>query len=179
MSLLTDRTFATGVTLNDLIHIVITGDTSQNPAGSSYKASIQQVFDSYTDVFVTGGTYTNSTGIANFTNNTGGTFNVSGFYTGGSPTYQTTEINSDHILTWNYTYYGVKVTAPASLTLPSTSGRKGQFLIIKDELGNCGTNPITLIPDGGSLIDGQISSVMNINYMSLTLIVRNSNWFLI
>ena len=40
---LTDRTLATGVTLNDLIHIVITGDTSQNPAGSSYKAKISQL----------------------------------------------------------------------------------------------------------------------------------------
>jgi hypothetical protein len=40
---LTDRTLATGVTLNDLIHIVITGDTSQNPAGSSYKATISQL----------------------------------------------------------------------------------------------------------------------------------------
>lgn len=87
MSLLTDRTFATGVTLNDLIHIVITGDTSQNPDGSSFKASIQQVFDSYTDVFVTGGTYNNATGKATFTNNTGGTFNVSGFYTGVSLSY--------------------------------------------------------------------------------------------
>lgn len=179
MSLLTDRTFATGVTLDDLIHIVITGDTSQNPAGSSYKASIRQVFESKTDVFVTGGTYTNSTGTAIFTNNTGGTFSVSGFYTGGSPTYETTEINSDDTLTWNNTYYGVKVTAPAILTLPSTFGRKGQFLIIKDELGNCATNPITLNPVGGSLIDGQISSVMNINYMSLTLIVRSNNWWII
>ena len=34
MALLTDQIFATGVTPNDLIHIVITGDTSQNPAGS-------------------------------------------------------------------------------------------------------------------------------------------------
>lgn len=33
-----------------------------------------------TDVFVTGGTYSNGTTI--FTNNTGGTFNVSGFFTG-------------------------------------------------------------------------------------------------
>ena len=43
MALLTDQSFASGVSLNDLIHIVITGDTSQNPAGSSYKASLQQV----------------------------------------------------------------------------------------------------------------------------------------
>ena len=35
-----------------------------------------------TDVRVTGGTYDNNTGTATFTNNTGGTFNVLGFYTG-------------------------------------------------------------------------------------------------
>ena len=43
MALLTDQILATGVTPNDLIHIVITGDTSQNPAGSSYKTPISQV----------------------------------------------------------------------------------------------------------------------------------------
>ena len=36
----------------------------------------------FSDVFVTGGTY--SAGTATFTNNTGGTFDVSGFFTGGS-----------------------------------------------------------------------------------------------
>jgi len=45
MAFLTDRTLATGVTLQDLIHIVIPTDVSQNPAGSSYKATIQQVSD--------------------------------------------------------------------------------------------------------------------------------------
>jgi len=40
---LTDITSSTGITSNDLIHIVITADTSQNPAGSSYKARISQV----------------------------------------------------------------------------------------------------------------------------------------
>jgi len=58
MAKLTTRSLATGVTLNDLIHIVITGDTSQDSAGSSYKASIQQVFDAITgycisDLYVT------------------------------------------------------------------------------------------------------------------------------
>ena len=54
MAFLTDRSLATGVTLNDLIHIVITGDTSQgNPAGSSYKAKISQVFDSLTGYCIT------------------------------------------------------------------------------------------------------------------------------
>jgi hypothetical protein len=39
-----------------------------------------------TDTFVTGGTYSN--GIATFSNNSGGTFNVSGFYTGGTDNNQ-------------------------------------------------------------------------------------------
>ena len=42
---LTDRTQAPIVSPDDIVHIVITGDTSQNPAGSSYKASIQQIAD--------------------------------------------------------------------------------------------------------------------------------------
>ena len=41
------------------------------------------------DVFTTGGTYNSGTGVATFTNNSGGTFTVSGFTTGG--TYQTLE----------------------------------------------------------------------------------------
>jgi len=42
---LTDRQLASGVTLTDLVHIVITGDTSQSSEGSSYKATIQQISD--------------------------------------------------------------------------------------------------------------------------------------
>lgn len=65
---LTDRTIATGVTLNDLIHIVITGDTSQNAAGSSYKATVQQVANAITSTIgiglflpLSGGTVTGGT----------------------------------------------------------------------------------------------------------------------
>ena len=84
MSKLTSRTLATGATLNDLIHIVITGDTSQSAQGSSYKAKLSQLVPLFggPDVFVTGGTYSNVTGTATFRNTTGGTFNVSGFTTG-------------------------------------------------------------------------------------------------
>lgn len=52
MALLTSRTLATGVTGTDLIHIVITGDTSQNPAGSSYKAEIDQVKNYLSNYFI-------------------------------------------------------------------------------------------------------------------------------
>jgi len=40
---LTDRVLASGISATDLIHIVITGDTSQSPEGSSYKAEIGQI----------------------------------------------------------------------------------------------------------------------------------------
>lgn len=52
MAFLTDRSLTTGVTLQDLIHIVNPIDLSQgNPAGSSYKATIQQVSDALLPVF--------------------------------------------------------------------------------------------------------------------------------
>lgn len=54
MALLTDQIFATGVSLNDLIHIVITGDTSQNPAGSSFKTTISDVLSLVSGVTVSG-----------------------------------------------------------------------------------------------------------------------------
>ena len=54
-----------------------------------------------TDVFVTGGTY--STGTATFTNNTGGTFNVTGFSTGssGGTSYWSAGTGTDAIVTIN------------------------------------------------------------------------------
>ena len=48
---LTDISTSTGVTLLDFIHIVNTGDTSQYPSGSSYKATLQQVADSFSGLF--------------------------------------------------------------------------------------------------------------------------------
>jgi hypothetical protein len=40
---LTKRTQSLIVSPDDIAHIVITGDTLQNPAGSLYKSSIQQI----------------------------------------------------------------------------------------------------------------------------------------
>jgi len=82
---LTDRQQAISVNPTDLIHIVKTGDTSQgNPAGSSYKALISQIFELTAGCCLTAGTY--SDGTVSFLNSTGGTsFTVSGLnFTGGS-----------------------------------------------------------------------------------------------
>lgn len=48
MALLTDRLQISAVTTNDFVHIVDVDDTSENPAGSSYKAEVSQVFDALT-----------------------------------------------------------------------------------------------------------------------------------
>ena len=45
MARLTDKTIATAVTQTSLVHIVNTGDTTQNSTGSSYKAQLGQVAD--------------------------------------------------------------------------------------------------------------------------------------
>lgn len=56
---LTDKTLASSVSVNDIVHIVKTGDTSQNPAGSSYKATISQVVSTFTATSVTALTFNN------------------------------------------------------------------------------------------------------------------------
>jgi len=59
MARLTDKTTATAVTLNSLVHIVNTGDTTQNTSGSSYKADLGQLgvamggYQYYTAVTIT------------------------------------------------------------------------------------------------------------------------------
>ena len=67
----------------------VTGDTifNQGLSASTISATTYLNLPITTDVFVTGGTYSN--GEATFTNNTGGTFNVTGFYTG-----ETSYVNS-------------------------------------------------------------------------------------
>jgi hypothetical protein len=78
-----DATFTdvTGLTVNGDLNI--TGTTYSNVIS----ATTYQNLPITTDVFVTGGTY--SAGTSTFTNNTGGTFNVTGFYTG-----ETSYVNS-------------------------------------------------------------------------------------
>lgn len=142
MALLTSRTLATGVTINDLFHIVKPYDVSQNPAGSSYKASIQQLFDS-----------------------------LSGYY-------NTTGITTSQSITWDKTYWGVSGSSNVDITLPSTTSKDGYSLIIKDEGGTAGTYRIRVTPTSG-LIDGNTYIDMNINYMSLTFVARNNNWWII
>jgi hypothetical protein len=88
----------TAITGQDLFYVVDVSDTTDDPTGSSKGITRDDILQNITgltattisattyqnlptDVFVTGGTYTSGNAI--FTNNTGGTFTVSGFSVGG------------------------------------------------------------------------------------------------
>ena len=88
----------TAITGQDLFYVVDVSDPTDDPTGSSKGITRDDILQNITgltattisattyqnlptDVFVTGGTYTSGNAI--FTNNTGGTFTVSGFAVGG------------------------------------------------------------------------------------------------
>ena len=97
---------------------------------------------------------------------------------GGGGIINTTGITSSQTLTWDMTYWGISGSSNVDLILPSTTLKDGYHIIIKDEAGICGTYRIRLTPASG-LIDGNNYVDMNINYMSLTCMVRDGNWYLI
>ena len=77
----------------------VTGATNFTNGLSATTISATTYFNLPTDVRVTGGTY--SSGTATFTNNTGGTFNVTGFSTGTTlGTYLTGASYSNNVLTF-------------------------------------------------------------------------------
>ena len=66
----------------------ITGGTYNNQTLTiKIKNGSQITITGFTDVFVTGGTYNNGTVV--FTNNTGGTFNIGGLFTGNTDVFVT------------------------------------------------------------------------------------------
>jgi hypothetical protein len=138
--LLTDRTLAqsSAITPTTLIHIVYTGDPSQNIAGSSYKAELGQLvglFSGASDTFVTGGTY--SAGTITFINSSGSTFSVSGLtepFTGGTVSGATNFTNGLSANTISATTYlnlptDVRVTGVtySSNTFTYTNNTGGTF----------------------------------------------------
>ena len=75
------------------------------------------------DTFVTGGTYNSNSGIATFTNNTGGTFSVNGFYTGSTDIYITGVTFSDNLLSLyrnDGVILGASINSFTSLTVNGT-----------------------------------------------------------
>jgi hypothetical protein len=72
------------------------------------------------DMTITGGTYNSSNGVATFTNNSGGTFNVSGFLTGYTDIYTTGLTYSNNQITLKQTNnqdYSVIINTMTGLTI--------------------------------------------------------------
>ena len=90
----------------------------------------------------------------------------------------TTGSTTSITLNWDKQYWGISGNTNIDLTLPSNVDKNGYFLIVKDEAGTCGTYRIRITPTDG-LIDGNSYVDMNINSMSLTIMTRNGNWFII
>ena len=165
--------FVTGGTYNNNIGRA----TFVNTTGGTF--NVDGFFTGSTEVFVTGGTYNNNLGRATFVNTTGGTFNVDGFFTGSTNSFLTTTITqSASTLSFDYNYYGVNYSGQVDLTLPNPSGFDGRSINIKDESGNAGIYRIRLIPSFG-LIDGASHVDMNLNFISLNIVARNNNWWII
>jgi hypothetical protein len=76
------------------------------------------------------------------------------------------------------TYYGVDVDADVNLTLPNATNYNGYVIIVKDEGGHAKKHRIRLTPSSGT-IEGTTYVDMNLNYMSLQMIARNNNWWII
>jgi len=107
-----------------------------------------------------------------------GTWQPLSAVTGTSLTSVTGITTSAFTATTSYEYYGVEFTGTTSIEIPNASGIDGFKFSIKDERGTAATYPITITPVT-STIDGNPSVTMSINYMSLTMVARNNNWWII
>ena len=163
MALLTSRTLAqsSAITPTTLIHIVTTADTSQNSYGSSYKAELQQlqsIFGSNPDLTVTGGTYNPSTGIVTFYNNTGGTFDVSGFITGFTDSFVSGGTYSAGTATFTNTTGGTFTVT--GFTTPFTGNTSATCIsdLYVSNIHSC--SPLNINPlDEGNVYFGSTSAV--------------------
>ncbi len=94
-------------------------------------------------------------------------------------TYTTTGITvSSQTLTTSFNYYGVSFSGNVDLILPNPAGYDGKTIVVKDESGLAGIYRIRLSGSTG-LIDNTNYVDMNTNYISLTLMARNNNWWII
>jgi len=100
--------------------------------------------------------------------------------TGGSMILQTRHNLTGTVTVKTSDYYlGCNtLNAPVTLNLPSAADAGvGKKYIIKDEKGNAATNNITVV-GGGSLIDGQATYVLKVNFEAIVLVCDGTNWYI-
>jgi hypothetical protein len=132
---LTDRTLISGVSLDNVIHVVVTGDTTQNPSGSSFKATLHQVSNAIlsSSPFFTGGTIsvpvnftsgvTANTLTVNGVEITGDTFTTSAVLIGNTAYFNTN--NSLSAYTLNLSGFSSSVSYTNSTPVPKEIGGIG------------------------------------------------------
>jgi hypothetical protein len=178
--------YASGTTANSILpigwdRVAKTGDTMTGTLiAPTISATTYQNLP--LDIRVTGGTYNNLTGTATFTNNTGGTFNVTGF-NGALTGYVTT--NTTQTITGNKQFNNLRLIQKVNTAFfPTESG--GNFSIggnsgydsfdfysLDGNNGDgFGSVQIYSNPEEGNLIshtslDNQISSILSVNQSNM------------
>ncbi|HNA61609.1 MAG TPA: hypothetical protein PKW79_00830 [Rhabdochlamydiaceae bacterium] len=88
-------------------------------------------------------------------------------------------IASDYSATYSDQYIGVTDTsAPITITLFNLI-MPDQELTVKDESLAAASNPITVVVDGGGLIEGSVSKQINTNGGCMRLKFDGMNYFII
>ena len=89
----------------------------------------------------------------------------------GSVSYKRVTVNDDYTITTSDYYVGVDTAEAAgsvTITMPVANAmQSGQTVIVKDEGGQGITKPITVNAQGGNLIDGQNSVVLQSSFAAV------------
>ena len=100
----------------------------------------------------------------------------------GNPVYRTTSIaTATHSASFAYEYYGVTYSGGiCTVTLPlgASPSDNGKIITIADEVGGISwaNRGISVLGNGGQLINGETSVLMKIERMSLDFLFRNNSW---
>jgi hypothetical protein len=122
--------------------LTVSGNTSIYGSFNATTISATTYYGLPTDVRVTGGTYSSSTGISTFSNNIGSTFNVSGFFKSADNIYTTG-------LTFNNTTYDLKVTRNDGTVLTQNLGILASDMTITGGTYNSSTGISTFTNNTG------------------------------
>jgi hypothetical protein len=85
--------------------------------------------------------------------------------------HPTKTVYSDYTFTNKDYYVGVGAT-PATITLP-TKAKNGRYIIIKDEVGNCSSNPITVL---GTVDNDSGGFILAEDNGGVQMIYNNGSW---
>jgi hypothetical protein len=146
--------YVTGGTYNSLTESIDFSGTTLFP---NFSVNVSALLDD-TNTFTTGGTYNPSNGIATFSNNSGGTFQVSGFLTGMTDFYTTGATLNGTVLEFDrndlLNAYSVELSG---LTSSFTGQSLSQTLSIGNNTGNndiiTDIDDVILSSSGGTLLD--------------------------